>query len=76
MPTQDSRITPLARRVRELRIRAGLTQADLAGRVGKTRPTITRIERGWIRPSGLLVSHIARELGVDRESIDPDGVTL
>ncbi len=37
--------------IREARLRAGLTQAELARRVGTTQSAIARIERGRTEPS-------------------------
>jgi len=50
--------------VRELREKAGLTQDELARRVGTSRPTITSIERGYRRyiPTHLVVK-LAAGLG-------------
>jgi transcriptional regulator with XRE-family HTH domain len=37
--------------LREARLRAGLTQAELARAVGRTQPAIARWERGRVQPS-------------------------
>lgn len=37
--------------IREARLRAGLSQADLAERTGKPRPHIVRYEAGTVAPS-------------------------
>lgn len=66
----------LGRRIRERRVRAGLTQQQLADMVNRHRVTITRIERDKKRPSGLLVTALAQNLGVPRDALDPDGITL
>jgi putative molybdopterin biosynthesis protein len=49
-------------RVRELRVKLGLTQADLATRAGVSRPSITAIEQGRIAPSVTTAVSIARAL--------------
>jgi molybdate-binding protein/DNA-binding XRE family transcriptional regulator len=49
-------------RVRELRLKLGLTQADLATRAGVSRPSITAIEQGRITPSVTTAVAIARVL--------------
>ena len=40
--------------MKALRAEAGLTQADLAARVGVTRKTINTVENGVFTPSALL----------------------
>ena len=57
----------LKNRVRELRNRVGLRQADLAAEVNVTRQTIIAIEKGRLNPSVLLGLKIARVL---REPVD------
>ena len=49
-------------RIRELRARHGLTQEDLARRVGVRRETIVHLERGRFNPSLRLAHRIARTL--------------
>ena len=44
------------------RAREGLTQEELAARVGVTRKTINTIERGHFLPSTLLALKLARAL--------------
>lgn len=53
-------------RVRHYRERMGLSQEELAARVGAAQQTIQSLEAGKIRKSTFL-PHIARELGVDFE---------
>lgn len=46
-------------RLKELRARDGLTQKDLAEKVGVTRQTIVSLEKGSYVPSLLLAMNIA-----------------
>lgn len=48
----------LARLVRELRERTGLTQEKFAAKLGVTFPTINRWENGRARPSPLAIQKI------------------
>jgi DNA-binding XRE family transcriptional regulator len=48
-----------------LREENGLTQRELAERVGKPQSTIARIETGKIFPSFKLINDIAKALGKD-----------
>ena len=45
--------------VQKLRIEQGMTQEDLAGKVGVTRQTVIAIEKGNYTPSVLLALRIA-----------------
>ncbi len=49
--------------IKMLRARDGLTQADLAKRVGVRRETISFVENGEYNPSLLLAVRIARVFG-------------
>jgi len=55
--------------VREHRLRAGLTQEDLAAEAGVTRQTIIAIEKGNYVPSVLLALRIARRLKISVEEL-------
>jgi putative transcriptional regulator len=55
--------------VRERRIRAGLTQADLAAAVGVSRQTVISIENGRYLPSLLLAFRMARLFEVPVEQL-------
>lgn len=59
-------------RVREARLRAHLSQDELADKSGLARPTISKIERGETLPSGLSCQKIADALGVHVSEIFPD----
>lgn len=54
----------LGARLRELRLEAGLTQADLARRTGIHRPNIARVEAGRHTPSLETLSRLAGAIGV------------
>ena len=50
--------------MRDARRRLGLTQLDLAQRVGCTESLVTKIETGRATPEQSLKEAIARELGI------------
>ncbi len=52
----------LAERVRQARERAGLTQAELASRIGSTQPAVARLEAGGSSPSFATLRRIAAAL--------------
>ncbi len=55
--------------LKEYRQRAGLTQEELAGRVGVRRETIARLEAGLYNPSLKLAIDLSRTLGVPVEEL-------
>lgn len=67
------------RRVRALRVAAGLTQAQVAERSGVTQESISRLERGIQRPQKCTLQRVADALGVPPEhvlAVDPADVTV
>lgn len=54
----------LGQRIRELRLAAGLTQAELARRTGIHRPNIARVEAGRHTPSLETLARLASAIGV------------
>jgi putative transcriptional regulator len=61
--------TTKTRRVGQARRDAGLTQPELAAKVGGSRITIARIEAGRQDPSVTLALAISRELGTTVEAL-------
>jgi putative transcriptional regulator len=55
--------------LREARVAAGLTQAELAGRAGVSRKTINTVENGVFVPSTILALTLARVLGTSVEAL-------
>jgi len=51
--------------IREARRRAGLTQVELARRVGTTQSAIARIERGRTEPTADRLGQLIRACGLD-----------
>jgi putative transcriptional regulator len=63
-------VSPSTRpRLQEARLAAGLTQAELAERVGCHRDLIVKYQAGYVDPSVRRALLIARELGVTVEQI-------
>jgi putative transcriptional regulator len=56
-------------RIKELRARAGLTQEDLARKVGVRRETIVFLEKGKYNPSLKLAYEISRIFGLKIEDV-------
>jgi transcriptional regulator with XRE-family HTH domain len=49
--------------LRDARLRAGLTQADLAGRLGKAQATVARLERTGANPTVATLDEAMRATG-------------
>jgi putative transcriptional regulator len=67
--TKPSRAPERGHRVAQARKRAGLTQPQLAEKVGVSRPTIARIEAGGHAPSVTVALALSRELGESVEML-------
>ena len=55
----------LAERVRRAREKLGITQAELATRIGSTQPAVARLEGGGVSPSFETLQRIADALGLE-----------
>jgi transcriptional regulator with XRE-family HTH domain len=66
---------PLAERIKQLRVEAGLSQADLAQRAGTSDARqISRYENGHITPSLDAIAHIAQALNISLDHLVIDGI--
>lgn len=63
------RPTRVTNRIRELRSERGLTQAELAARIGVTRQTVIAIEAGRYSPSLEMAFQVAGVLGLPLEEV-------
>lgn len=61
--------TRVTNAIRAHRDEAGLTQAELARRIGVTRQTLIAIEQGRYSPTLELAFQIAREFGVTLDAV-------
>lgn len=61
--------TKVTNRIRALRESAGITQADLARRIGVTRQTVIAIEQERYSPSLELAFQIARVFGAGLDDV-------
>jgi putative transcriptional regulator len=59
----------LINRLREVRERAGLTQAQLANAIGVSRKTVNTVENGVFVPSTLIAIKLAAVLQVPVEAL-------
>lgn len=58
------------------RIEAGITQAELAGRVGTTQSAIARLEGGNVTPSVDMLCRLADALGIRFEIAPKAGLSV
>lgn len=56
-------------KIREYRARIGITQEELAARVGVRRETVVFLEKGKYNPSLRLAWRVAQELGASIEEL-------
>jgi DNA-binding XRE family transcriptional regulator len=65
-PAEDGSLilTALGAAIRDHRLQAGLTQAELAQRAGIGRPHLNHIEGGRKNPTVVVLVHLAHSLGV------------
>lgn len=59
----------LANALKERRNELGLTQAELADKVGVTRKTVNTVENGVFTPSATLAIKLAQSLNVQVETL-------
>ena len=59
----------LANGLKERRAELGLTQAELAERVGVTRKTVNTVENGVFTPSTTLAIKVSQALGLSVEQL-------
>ncbi len=55
----------LGLRVKEIRLLKGLTQTELAYKIGKDHPSINKLENGKVNPSYIFLLEVAEGLEVD-----------
>lgn len=59
----------IGRRLREIRLRRGKTQAQVAAAVGITQPALSECESGEVRLHGALIASLARTLRVSADQL-------
>jgi transcriptional regulator with XRE-family HTH domain len=65
---------PLAERIRQLRKEAGLSQAELADKIGADPGRVSRYEAGRITPSADALVRLAETLNVSIDHLLVDGI--
>ena len=54
----------LGLRVKEIRLQKGLTQTELANKIGKDHPSINKLENGKVNPSYIFLCEVADGLDI------------
>ncbi len=67
----DSELKQLGKRIRETRIRLGLTQLEVAEKADTSANYFAQIERGEVNPSYSMLRAIARALKVKLNDLIP-----
>ena len=62
---RQEKLIQLGSRVREIRKAKGMTQMELAHRIGKDHPSINKLENGKVNPSYLFLCEVAEGLEVE-----------
>ena len=63
------RLLQLGLRVKELREEKGMSQTDLAYKIGKDQPSINRLEKGKVNPSIIYLLQICEGLEISIEKL-------
>jgi len=58
-------------RLKQIRLKKGITQGELAKKIGYTQAYISKIENGYIKPNPYIRFRIARALGSKVSEIFP-----
>ena len=69
MPISTETHAAFCRNLRARRIEAGLTQVDLAKRLGVSQPSVAQLETGEYVPSLDIVDRVAKALRVPPETL-------
>ncbi len=62
----------VGKRIREEREKRGLSQADLAYKIGKDQPSINRVEKGHSNPTIFYLKEIANGLDISLHDLLKD----
>jgi transcriptional regulator with XRE-family HTH domain len=66
---KDERLVKLGNRIKELRLQKGISQVELANRIGKDQPSLNRVEKGNINPSYIYLVKICEGVGVEMSEL-------
>jgi putative transcriptional regulator len=62
---KHQKLIKLGEKVREIRLSKGLTQMELANKIGKDHPSINKLENGKVNPSYIFLLEVAEGLEIN-----------
>jgi putative transcriptional regulator len=62
---KSERLIALGKRVKEIRLKKGFTQTELANIIGKDHPAINKLENGKVNPSYIFLLEVSEGLEVN-----------
>ncbi|MCL5675757.1 MAG: helix-turn-helix transcriptional regulator [Patescibacteria group bacterium] len=65
----EKTVMEIAKRIKEIRIKKGLTQSEVAKKAGLDGNSYAKIERGLTKPLGVTLVKICKALGVKSSEI-------
>ncbi len=66
---KDERLVKLGNRIKEIRMLKGISQVELANRIGKDQPSLNRVEKGNINPSYIYLVEICEGIGIEMSEL-------
>lgn len=66
---QDSNLDKLGKRVKEIRLSKGLTQLEIADKLGSSESTISRLEKGQYNPSYLWLIKLCTAMDIEMKEL-------
>lgn len=66
---QEQEIKLLGKVIRELRLKKGLSQADIASSINRDYQSISRVENGRVNPSYTLLIEICNGLDIELDQL-------
>ena len=67
---ESKQVNKLGKKIKEFRLKTGLSQDDLARKAGVAYTTLTKIETGVIKnPSVMITAKIAKALGISIDEL-------
>lgn len=66
---KQEKLVQLGQRVKEVRLLKGLTQIELAYKIGKDHPSINKLENGKVNPSYIFLLEVAEGLEVNLKEL-------
>lgn len=66
---KSEKLARLGAKVKTIRTQKGLTQTELANRIGKDHPAINKLENGKVNPSYIFLLEVCQGLEIDLKQL-------